>query len=164
MEANMKPRVDVTYWRHKHGRGFTWTAVIEFGGNRGAKYPTSGPLATVALWVAEVIESKYACQEVDCVSQFEFPAGRTGTDAAVRRSATDIAVAGDETATSAALSALPSLGLHPSDVDYILEVAGQRVVVPADLKKHSGAGSGGRPWLGSVTGRVMQRWRTREAS
>ncbi|WP_427921384.1 hypothetical protein [Streptomyces sp. cg40] len=163
MEANIKPRVDVTYRRHKHGGGFTWTAVIEFEGNHGAKYPTSGPLATVALWVAEVIESKYVCQEVDCVSRFEFPAGGTGTDAAVPRSATDTAVAGDETARLAALSVLQPLGLHPSDVDYILEVAGQRVGVPSDLKKHSGAGSGGRPWLGSVTGQVMERWRTREA-
>lgn len=163
MEANIKPRVDVTYRRHKHGGGFTWTAVIEFVGNRGTKYPTSGPLATVALWVAEAIESKYAWQEVDCVSRFEFPAGRTGTDAAVRRSATEIAVPVDETARSAALSALQTLGLDPSDVDYILDVAGQRAGVPADLKKHNGVGSGGRPWLGSVTGRVMERWRTREA-
>ncbi|MFE2546759.1 hypothetical protein [Actinacidiphila glaucinigra] len=166
MEANARPRVDVTYSRFKHGRGFTWMAVVVFDDGGGARYPTSGSLAAVSRWVTEVLEVRYTSQEIACVSGFKFAGGRAGADAGTtaQRSIADLATARDETAEEAAASALQALGVAQLDVDFALQAAGQRVGVAADLNRHGGAGAIGRPWLGSLTGQMMEKWRTSESS
>ncbi|MFE5403366.1 hypothetical protein ACFQ9Z_18915 [Streptomyces sp. NPDC056580] len=165
MDEHKKARVDVTYRRYKHGRGFTWMAVVEFGDGHGARYPTSGSLATVSRWVTEVIEDRYLSQEIECVSRFQIAEGQasTGAGAAAQQRIADLATAHDEAAQEEAASALRALGLARLDVDYVVGVTGRRVGATADLNKHGGADVVGRPWLGSLTGRVMEKWRTSEA-
>lgn len=166
MDANERPGVDITYSRFKHGRGFTWMAVVKFGDGGGAKYPTSGSLAAVSCWVTEVIKGRYMSQEIECVSGFKFIGGREGANAstAAQQSVEGLAMARDEKAEEAAVLALRALGVAQLDVDYVLKASGRRVGVATELNKHGRADAIGRPWLGSLTGQVMEKWRTSEVS
>lgn len=164
MDANKRPRVDVTYRRFKHGRGFTWHAVVDFKEGGGAQYPASGRLAAVSRWVAtQAIEDRYPSQEVACFSEFEFSGGRADASA-VQRSVARLATVRDEATREEAASALRTLGVTAPDAAYVLEVVGMRVGTPADLNGHSGADAVGRPWLRSITGQVMERWRVAQQS